>query len=192
MMLFGEKYPDVVRVVAMGEYSKELCGGTHLTNTGQVGLLKIIGEESVAAGTRRITALTGPAALDRVRQLPRWVRACVARLLPSGVYALALPDLDAAICARISPAETRRFAGATAFGLTASERTPDPLMRLIRTRFGKPQLVALGHEGAVRTVLASPRPLTALERAEIRGEIMIAAASLRARLACLLLRILGA
>jgi alanyl-tRNA synthetase len=69
MMLFGEKYPDVVRMVAIGQFSKELCGGTHLTNTGQVGLFKIIGEESVAAGTRRITAVTGRAALDHVRHM---------------------------------------------------------------------------------------------------------------------------
>jgi len=68
MALFGEKYPEVVRVVTMGEFSRELCGGTHLDNVGQVGFLKIVGEESVSAGTRRITALTGRAALDYVKQ----------------------------------------------------------------------------------------------------------------------------
>ena len=68
MALFGEKYPDNVRVVRMGEFSRELCGGTHLDNTSQVGLFKIIGEESVSAGTRRITALTGKAALELVNQ----------------------------------------------------------------------------------------------------------------------------
>ncbi|AGA29299.1 alanine--tRNA ligase [Singulisphaera acidiphila] len=68
MALFGEKYPEVVRVVQMGEFSRELCGGTHLDNVAQAGLFKLIGEESVAAGTRRITALTGKAALEYVRQ----------------------------------------------------------------------------------------------------------------------------
>ena len=68
MALFGEKYPEIVRVVSMGDFSRELCGGTHLDNVGQVGLFKVIGEESVSAGTRRITALTGKAALDLVRQ----------------------------------------------------------------------------------------------------------------------------
>jgi alanyl-tRNA synthetase len=68
MMLFGEKYPDVVRVVTMGDYSKELCGGTHLTNTAQTGLFKIVGEESIAKGIRRITVLTGMAAVGRVQR----------------------------------------------------------------------------------------------------------------------------
>jgi alanyl-tRNA synthetase len=67
MALFGEKYPEIVRVVEMGEFSRELCGGTHLDNVGKVGLFKVIGEESVSAGTRRITALTGQAALDLIR-----------------------------------------------------------------------------------------------------------------------------
>jgi alanyl-tRNA synthetase len=68
MMLFGEKYPDIVRMVSMGEFSKELCGGTHLDNTAQVGLFKVIGEESVSAGTRRITAMTGNQVLKHLRQ----------------------------------------------------------------------------------------------------------------------------
>ena len=54
MMLFGEKYPDPVRMVSMGEFSKELCGGTHLDNTAEVGALEILSEENVSASVRRI------------------------------------------------------------------------------------------------------------------------------------------
>ncbi|MCG8652025.1 MAG: alanine--tRNA ligase, partial [Pirellulales bacterium] len=59
MMLFGEKYPDPCRMVSMGEFSRELCGGTHLTNTSQVEAFELVVEESVSTGTRRIEALTG-------------------------------------------------------------------------------------------------------------------------------------
>ena len=69
MMLFGEKYPDPVRMVSMGEFSKELCGGTHLTNTGEVEQFEILSEEGVSAGTRRITALTGAKAAEHVKQI---------------------------------------------------------------------------------------------------------------------------
>ncbi len=82
MALFGEKYGDTVRVVTSGDFSRELCGGTHLDNTGQIGLCKIVSEESVAAGTRRIVALTGPAAVRHVREQESQLRD-LAQLLKS-------------------------------------------------------------------------------------------------------------
>ena len=78
--VFDERYGATVRVVGMGEYSRELCGGTHVARTGDIGFLKIVHESAVAAGVRRIEAVTGRGAVAHVRRLEDELRKTAALL----------------------------------------------------------------------------------------------------------------
>ncbi len=178
MALFGEKYPENVRVVTMGGFSRELCGGTHLDNVGQVGLFKVVGEESVSAGTRRITALTGQAALDYVRQEEQ--------VLAEVSAALRVPPSQAAarVSALLDEVKTLKKQAAQRKAEPSSRQSPDDLLATART-IGDVRVIASAIEGAspddLRQMIdvlrrkVEGKGLAALLASAIEGKVSLAA-----------------
>jgi alanyl-tRNA synthetase len=167
----------------LGDFSRELCGGTHLDNVGQVGFFKVVAEESVAAGTRRITALTGQAALDLVRQEQEVLAQLSATLrvptgqVPDRVAALLdeiktlkkqaaqrKPDVGAKTSADDLLAAARSAGGATVVIAAVENATPDELRVLIdglrrKREQGLAVLLITAADGKVQLVAGFSRDL---------------------------------
>ncbi|MEZ6133728.1 MAG: alanine--tRNA ligase [Pirellulaceae bacterium] len=116
MMLFGEKYPDPVRMVSMGEFSKELCGGTHLSNTADVQSFEVVAEESVSAGTRRVVALTG----HKAEEHRTWVK----QTLQAAAEALGCAPAEVANATKQLVFSIRSLKKQLAGGGAAEEQSP--------------------------------------------------------------------
>ncbi|HLD95244.1 MAG TPA: alanine--tRNA ligase [Alphaproteobacteria bacterium] len=91
MALFGEKYGDKVRVVSMGDFSMELCGGTHVTTTGEIGLLKVLTETGVSSGIRRVEAVCGFEALSYLTQIQQILQEC------AGTFKVSILDVSSKV-----------------------------------------------------------------------------------------------
>jgi alanyl-tRNA synthetase len=156
MALFGEKYGEWVRVVEVEDVSRELCGGTHVANTAEVGIFKVVAEGSSAANVRRVEALTGPAAID-------WFREREAQLREAGAL-LGSPQ-DPLGAARRA-AESLREAGAGAERAQA-QAIGEEAERLA----GSGVEVAVGGDGAITLVQATAAPSDPKQLLELANRV---------------------
>jgi alanyl-tRNA synthetase len=161
MMLFGEKYPDPVRMVSMGQFSKELCGGTHLDNTREVACFEILAEEGVSAGTRRITALTGSKAAEHIQKTASGLADAAKRL---GVAPLDVPAAVTALHARARDLKKQLAGGGGGGEAPKPTSTPPPA--------GKATYEQMKHTLAEAGRLLSVAPLAVPERiAAIQADV---------------------
>ena len=159
MALFGEKYGDTVREVSIDAFSRELCGGTHVRRTGEIGPIVVVGEESSAAGVRRIEAITGSAAVEHIGAIQAMVETLAAEFrarpeeLPAKIQALrdqvrAREREAEALRAQVARAtvgdlvaRAERVNGATVLVARASSDDLDMLGDQLRDRLGQSVIV---------------------------------------------------
>jgi alanyl-tRNA synthetase len=154
MALFGEKYAEQVRVLTIDDFSKELCGGTHVRRTGDIGLFKIISESSVAAGTRRIEAVTGTGVLEHLRKADQTLGAVAQKLRakPEELVEAAekLAESDKKLRKQLEAQQMKRAASAA--GDLAGEAREVKGVRVVASR------VEVTDRAAMRQMVDSLRP----------------------------------
>ena len=158
LAFFGDKYGDRVRVLRMGDYSVELCGGTHVRHTGDIGLFRLYSESGVAAGVRRVEATTGKSALDMVRRRDELLRE-ISRLLKSSEDQ-AVERVEKLIAGarelerRIAEVE-RKQSGSTVQDLVANARKLDGASAVVARLDGVDQKAMRGVSDQIRDQLKS-------------------------------------
>jgi alanyl-tRNA synthetase len=194
MALFGEKYGDVVRMVEVGDgnWSRELCGGTHVRATAEIGVFKLTSETSSAANVRRIEAITGPAAIEQLRHRDRVLEeaAAVMRTSPENVADAAADrerkrkDLEKQLRAKPTEATLDESAVVDIDGVRAIFQVsdvPDPkalpdVADRIKNQLGDPAVVVIGAPGDGRVSILVAATPGAVERGVKAGAIVKAAA----------------